>query len=103
MPCQKFARNSATRSLVLPHNPNHRTPFTCAIVWAREALDGGVNARRIDGKDEVAGSIPAGGSHTKADQRKLRIWDRVEPAMLVLLAFGVVLDRRMPDGEPFPD
>jgi hypothetical protein len=29
-------------------------------VWAREALDGGVNPRRIDGKDGVAGSIPAG-------------------------------------------
>jgi uncharacterized glyoxalase superfamily protein PhnB len=27
-----------------------------------EVLHGGVNHRRIDGKDEVAGSIPAGGS-----------------------------------------
>jgi hypothetical protein len=38
-------------------------------VWAREALDGGVNARRIDGKDGVAGSIPAGGSTTNQQLR----------------------------------
>jgi hypothetical protein len=37
-------------------------PFTCAIVWARMALRGVANHRRIDGKDGVAGSIPAGGS-----------------------------------------
>jgi hypothetical protein len=51
LPCR--ARN-------LPEAPPHAAssflttrssapPFTCAIVWAREALDGGVNARRIDG------------------------------------------------------
>jgi hypothetical protein len=31
-------------------------------VGTREALHGVVNHRRIDGKDGVAGSIPAGGS-----------------------------------------
>jgi hypothetical protein len=41
-------------------------PFTCAIVWEREVLQGAVNHRRIDGKDRVAGSIPAGGSTEKA-------------------------------------
>ena len=37
-------------------------PFTCAVVWAHEVVRGLVNLRRIDGKDGVAGSIPAGGS-----------------------------------------
>jgi hypothetical protein len=37
-------------------------PFTCAVVWGREVLCGGVNDPSIDGKDGVAGSIPAGGS-----------------------------------------
>ena len=37
-------------------------PLTCAVMWAREVLRGVVNQRRIDGKDGVAGSIPAGGS-----------------------------------------
>jgi hypothetical protein len=36
--------------------------FTCAVVWARVVRHGVVNHRRIDGKDGVAGSIPAGGS-----------------------------------------
>jgi hypothetical protein len=31
-------------------------------VWVGEVLHGVVNDRRIDGKDGVAGSIPAGGS-----------------------------------------
>jgi hypothetical protein len=58
---------------ILPETPPHAAsrhptprspaaPITWAVVWAREALDGGVNPRRIDGKDGVAGSIPAGGS-----------------------------------------
>ena len=37
-------------------------PLTSVVVWAREVLRGVVNHRRIDGKDGVAGSIPAGGS-----------------------------------------
>jgi hypothetical protein len=37
-------------------------PPTCAVVRGREVVGGVVNHRRIDGKDGVAGSIPAGGS-----------------------------------------
>ena len=37
-------------------------PLSCADVWGREVLHGVVNPPRIDGKDGVAGSIPAGGS-----------------------------------------
>ena len=47
-----------------PHVPSRRPiarssapPFTWAVVWSREVLRGGVNPRRIDGKDGVAGSI----------------------------------------------
>src|SRR5215211_3829313 len=36
--------------------------LTCAVVWGREVLHGVVSPPRIDGKDGVAGSIPAGGS-----------------------------------------
>jgi hypothetical protein len=36
--------------------------LTCAAVWAREVLRGLVNHPSINGKDGVAGSIPAGGS-----------------------------------------
>jgi hypothetical protein len=46
-------------------NPTPRSsaaPFTWAVVWPREVLRGGVNHPHIDGKDGVAGSIPAGGS-----------------------------------------
>jgi hypothetical protein len=37
-------------------------PLTCSDMRPCEALHGHVNYPRIDGKDEVAGSIPAGGS-----------------------------------------
>jgi hypothetical protein len=37
-------------------------PVRCADVWRREVPQGVVNSPRIDGKDGVAGSIPAGGS-----------------------------------------
>jgi hypothetical protein len=37
-------------------------PLSCAVAWVREVLCGVVNLPRIDGKDGVAGSIPAGGS-----------------------------------------
>jgi hypothetical protein len=63
------------------------------------------SAEHIHGKDGVAGSIPAGGSTprlTSANAGQLRVWGPVEQAMLVVLAFGVVLDGRMPDGEHFP-
>jgi hypothetical protein len=43
--------------------------LTCATVWAREVLRGIVNSPRIDGKDGVAGSIPAGGSTTEQQVR----------------------------------
>jgi hypothetical protein len=44
-------------------------PPTCAVAWAREVLHGVVNRPRIDGKDGVAGSIPAGGSTTNQQLR----------------------------------
>ena len=60
-PCQRFARNCATRSLTSPRDLTSTAPLTSVVV-AREVLRGVVNPRRIDGKDGVAGSIPAGGS-----------------------------------------
>ena len=39
---------------------------------------------------------------TSANAGQFRVWGPVEQAMLVVLAFGVVLDGRMPDGEHFP-
>jgi hypothetical protein len=51
---------------VQPRPASRRDPrqgcSTCVTVWAREVLQGVVNHPRIDGKDGVAGSIPAGGS-----------------------------------------
>jgi len=43
--------------------------LTCAVVWGREVLHGVVSPPRIDGKDGVAGSIPAGGSTTNPQLR----------------------------------
>jgi hypothetical protein len=80
-------------------------PFTCMVVWSRGVLRGDVNQRCIDGQDGVAGSIPAGGSTkpmTSANAGHLRVWGPVVRAMLVVLAFGVGLDGRMPNGEHFP-
>jgi hypothetical protein len=48
------SRRLATRSSA--------APLTCAVVWSREVMQGGVNPRRIDGKDGVAWSIPVNGS-----------------------------------------
>ena len=45
-----------------PTTQSSAAPLTCADVWRHEVLHGVVNPRRIDGKDGVAGSIPAGGS-----------------------------------------
>jgi hypothetical protein len=45
------------------------------------------------------------GLHTQADQPKRSLARRLGPvgkAMLVVLAFGMVLDRRLPNGEHFP-
>jgi hypothetical protein len=43
--------------------------LVCAIMWAHEVLCAVVNPPRIDGKDGVAGSIPAGRSTTKRQAR----------------------------------
>src|SRR5919106_5681446 len=70
---QFHMRIGAWRARDLPETALHVTspcpttqplagPPTCAVVWGREVLHGVVNHRRIDGKDGVAGSIPAGGS-----------------------------------------
>jgi hypothetical protein len=48
-----------------PTTQSPAAPFTCAVVWSCEALRGDLNHRRIDGKDGVAGSTPAG-LHTAA-------------------------------------
>jgi hypothetical protein len=37
-------------------------PFTCSVAWVGEVAHGDVNHPHINGKDGVAGSIPAGGS-----------------------------------------
>jgi hypothetical protein len=54
-------------------------PFTCPVAWVGEAAHVDVNHRRIDGKDGVAGSIPAGGSTkpmTSANADHLGVPDR---------------------------
>jgi hypothetical protein len=45
-----------------PMNQPSAAPFTCVVVWGREVLQGDANHPHINGKDGVAGSIPAGGS-----------------------------------------
>jgi hypothetical protein len=88
-----------------PTTRSSAAPLTCVVVWGREALCGVVNPWRIDGKDGVAGSIPAGGSTprlTSGNAGQFRVWRPVEWAMLVVLAFGVALGGRMPDREHFP-
>jgi hypothetical protein len=52
---------TALRATALHHTTHLSTvPLTCAVVLGREVLRGVANRRRIDGKDGVAGSIPAG-------------------------------------------
>ena len=46
-----------------------RQRFTCSVAWVGEVAHGDVNHRRIDGKDGVAGSIPAEGSTTNHQLR----------------------------------
>jgi hypothetical protein len=61
----EISRNYATRILALPHVPHSwKRLSTCAIVWRRGLLYGLVNYPRIDGKDGIAGAIPAG-MHTR--------------------------------------
>jgi hypothetical protein len=50
-PCQRFARNCAKRSLTLLDTHPFAAPLACAVVWAREVLQGAVNHRRINGKE----------------------------------------------------
>jgi hypothetical protein len=86
-------------------SPLSTVPLTWAVVWTRRVLHGSVNRPRIDGKDGVGGSIPPGGLHTGSDQRLRWSVPRLGPvewATLVVLGSGVVLDRRVPDGEHFP-
>jgi hypothetical protein len=59
-PCQRFASNRATRSLVLPFDPTLGRAFHLCTHVQRKVLHGVANHRHIDGKDGVAGSIPAG-------------------------------------------
>jgi hypothetical protein len=60
--CQRFARNCATRNLATPHDSTVGSTSTCSVAWVGEVAHGGVNSPSINGKDGVAGSIPAGGS-----------------------------------------
>jgi hypothetical protein len=58
--CQKL-RYAQPRSA--PQRNPSTAPFACADMWGREVVHGVVNHRGIDGKDGVAGSIPAGAPH----------------------------------------
>src|SRR5215208_1977398 len=57
--CQKLRY---TQPHAAPRSHSWKRLPTCAVVWRRGVLHSVVNPRRIDGKDGVAGSIPAGGS-----------------------------------------
>jgi hypothetical protein len=65
-PCRVLARDLPETALHVASPRLTTQPstaaLTCAIVWAHEVVRGVVNLPRIDGKDGVAGSIPAGGS-----------------------------------------
>ena len=39
---------------------------------------------------------------TSRNAGQVRIWEPIERATLVVLVFGMALDRRRPDGEYFP-
>jgi hypothetical protein len=72
-PCGALARDlpetalraTSPRSTTRPST----APLTCTVVCGCEVLHGVVNRPRIDGKDGVAGSIPAGGSTNKGNRR----------------------------------
>jgi hypothetical protein len=69
LPRRLFARNlpETTPHATSPHPTTQLStaPLTCAIVLGHEVPHGVVTRPRIDGKDRVAGSIPAGGSTRK--------------------------------------
>ena len=62
--CSRRARDSPETALHVTSRgptPNRSTSaLTCRVVWTREVVHGVVNYPRIDGKDGVASSIPAG-------------------------------------------
>ena len=56
-PCQRFARNCATRNLMSPHDPTLDSAFTCAVAWVGEVMHGDLNSPRLNGMQGVAGSM----------------------------------------------
>ena len=52
-PCQRFARNCATRNLTSPQDALVHSALTWAVVWVREVLRGIVNHPHIDGMQGV--------------------------------------------------
>ena len=83
--CQKFARTCATHNLTSPHPATLDSPIDPrGHVGTRDAARR-CEHRRIDGKDGVAGSIPAGGSTpvlTSGNAGQFSVWGSVERAML---------------------
>jgi hypothetical protein len=70
---ESLARDSPEPCLCAPsRRPTTQpsaAPLTGAVVWVHEVPQGVANPPRIDGKDGVAGSIPAGGSTTNQPSR----------------------------------
>jgi len=57
-PCQRFARNYATRGLASPPTQPSAAPDTCAVVWVHEVPQGVVNHPSINGMQGIRGSNP---------------------------------------------
>jgi hypothetical protein len=55
-PCQRFARNCATRNLTSPQDPTSAAPFTCLVAWVGEVVRCDVNHPHINGMQGVRGS-----------------------------------------------
>jgi hypothetical protein len=62
-PLPEIARNCAAGSLTSSHDPTVGSAFICSVAWIGEAVHCDMNHPSIDGKDGVAGSIPAGAPH----------------------------------------
>ena len=58
-PCQRFARNCATRNLTPPHHPTLAAPFICSVAWVGEVVHGDVNHPHIDGSKGSGVQIPS--------------------------------------------